>query len=188
MPKTKRQSEIAYEHLTTGIKIKTSNICSSCPYRVYAADDENVTFGAGNIHSNFIFVLPTYDVKSKLGYSNLLSLLVDSYKEVIGRSIFEDVYVTRLVKCNKSIAHTIYYSAVSPCSHYLIYELNKLKAKNVVFFGSAYDDYMQNSDTVGGYIPFKIIHKVYSPAILFYDNPNIKAKLFNDIEAILSYN
>lgn len=182
------QTHLVYEHMKTSINIKSSNVCRSCPYRMYVDNDEVVTLGTGNIHSNFIFILPTYDTIDKFGYSNLLSMLSMLYEEITGKNLFDDVYITRLVKCSKNNEHNIYNSAISPCSHYLTYELNRLTAKHVVFFGSAYEDYENTKDTVGMYIANKQVHKVYSPGILYYNNPNLKDKLIKDLTFILSHN
>lgn len=182
----KKQIELAFEHMNTNIRITNNKVCHICPYRLYANDKDLVTLGTGNIHSNFIFILPTYDTKAKLGYSNLLSLLHKSYYDIVGRSIFEDSYITRLVKCNKTKEYDLYTSAIGPCSNYLIYEINRLNAKNIVFFGSSYEDYISNSSTVGMNIPFKNIHKLYSPAVLLYDNSKIKEKFMTDLTTIVS--
>jgi len=184
-----KQSELTYQHLATGIKIKTAPYCQNCVYRIYATEEQTVTLGTGNIHSNFIFVLPTYDLKSKVGYDNLLSLLADTYHNIVGRSIFEDIYITRLVKCSNKAEHNIYESAVSCCDKYLIYEMTRLTGKHVVFFGSSYDDYYNNNcATVGTHPQFKTIHKLYSPAVMFYDNDKLKQKFIDDLTNILSYN
>lgn len=184
---TKKQVEMAYEHIKTNIDIKCSKTCQNCPYRMYAKDNDKVTFGTGSIFSNVIFVLPTYDVKSKIGYDSIISLLADAYKVEMGNSMFDEVYITRLVKCSNFSHHDLYQSAISPCSEFLIYELTRLHAKHVVFFGSAYDDYIANNDTVGMYIPNKIIHKAYSPAVLYYDNPVTRNNLFNQIKSVINY-
>lgn len=183
----KRKGSAEFPHMRTTILIKTCSTCSECPFKVYSEEKDNVILGTGNIHGNNIFVLPTYDYKAKEGYTTLLSLLVDFYDKEIGQNLFEDVYVTRLVKCNHRSEHELYNDAIGPCLKFLQYEINKLGARNVVFFGQTYDEYIANSDTVGRYIPFKNIHKAYSPAVLFYDNPKIIAEFTKQInEAINS--
>lgn len=183
-----KQTNIAYEHISSKNIIKTAIGCQSCPYKLYAKDKECVTMGIGNIFSNFIFILPTYDVKAKLGYNTLLSLLSETYSSFDNKSIFEDIYITRIVKCDKYNGHGIYHTAIGPCSGYLKYEIEKLGAKHIVFFGSSYDDYVNNGQTALISTVNKTIHKVYSPAILHYDNPKIRDKFFNDLSNILFNN
>jgi len=182
---SKKTIEVAFDHMGTKIKIKANDVCSNCVYKLYAKDEETVTLGIGNIHSNFIFILPSYDPKSKLGYVNLLTILKDAYSDVFNRDIFNDVYVTRLVKCSKNTTFNLYESAISPCSHYLTYEVNRLVAKHIIFFGSTFDDY-QNNNTVAMYLHNKYVYKAYSPAVLLYDNIIVKDKFFNELKTILS--
>lgn len=184
----KKQVELAVEHIISNINIKLSKTCAKCPYRLYAKSDETVTLGTGNISSNFIFVLPTYDTRTKLGYSNLLTVLADGYREVIGKDLFTEIYVTRLVKCYTNSEHDLYSQAIGPCSGFLIYELNKLPARNILFFGSAYDDYNNNSDTVGMSIPNKNIFHINSPGVLFYDNEKFKKKFYQHLLYIINNN
>lgn len=182
----RKQTVLAFEHIATKISIKTANACSVCPHKIYCDEGDTVTMGIGNIHSNFIFILPTYDIKTKLGYNNILSLLADAYNKIKGKSLFEDIYVTRLVKCSQHNAHNIYNSSIAPCSNYLSYEINKLYGKHIVFFGSSYEDYNANGG-VKIYTHNRFIHKLYSPAVLYYDNPVIKKKFLDDLSVILNY-
>ena len=182
-----REEGLYYEHIITGIKISISKVCDKCPYKIYSTPEETVAFGIGNIYSNFIFILPTYNHRAKINGETSLTLLNKTYNEITGKNMFEEVYTTRLVKCSKNTDHSLYQSSIGPCSNFLIYEINKLDGKHVVFFGSAYDDYINNSSMVGMNIPHKIIHKIYSPDILHYDNSKIKETFINNLTKILSY-
>lgn len=180
-----KNKNITIPHIETKIKIKDTNYCGKCPYRIYAKDGECVTLGVGTIYSNFIFVLPTYDTKAKIGYDTLLTLLFDAYKLITGQNMYEEVYVTRLVKCDNNTGHSIYYSAIGPCSQYLRYEVEKINAKHIIFCGSAYTDYINSSDVVGTVILNKAVYDVFSPAVMLYDGKN-KDKFINDLGLILN--
>jgi len=179
---------LKHSHIESKINIKLSSNCITCPYRIYADEAEIVTLGIGNIHSNFIFVLPTYDTKTTMGYDNLLDLLCKSYNDIKSLDLLEEVYVTRLVKCSKNTEYNLYGSAIHSCSKYLIYELNRLSAKNIVFFGTAYNDYINNNDTAGTFIPNKNIFSSYSPGILLHDNEITKVHFIQHLSNILANN
>jgi len=174
------------EHMNTKIIIKNHNTCATCPYRIYAKDNETVTLGIGNINSDFIFILPTYDFKAKIGYDSILELLSVEYEKAMGKSVFDDAYITRLVKCHKSTTHNLYESCITNCSTFLFYELNKLDARNVVFFGSAYDDYISKANIVGHNIPIKKVFKSHSPGVLYYNNLSLTTKFFTNLNNIIN--
>lgn len=178
--------DLAYKHIDTKIKIYQNIVCSNCPYKIYANEQEVVNLGIGNIYSNFIFILPTYDNNASIGIETSLTLLSKVYNEITSKNILEEVYITRLVKCYKTVDHDLYNYAVTPCSNYLRYEVNKLSAKHIIFFGKAYDDYINNNNIISLNIPFKNIYKSYSPDVLFYDNPKIKESFINNLTYILS--
>lgn len=188
MGRRKKEVVVAVKHIDTNIKINTNSVCEVCPYRIFADNDERVTLGVGNIQSNFVFVLPTYDIKSHNHYSGLISQLKEIYKDITGKELFENIYTTRLVKCSNKNEHNIYSTAIAPCSSYFSYEMNNLPAKHIVFFGSTYEDYNNNKDTVALYLNNKYVYKVYSPGVIYYDNDTLKTKLYNDLRSILSNN
>lgn len=179
---------IPYDHIHTTKKINDSIICKSCPYKIYSNKTDTVTMGIGNIFSNFIFVVPTYDSKSKVGNETTLTKLISIYHEITGKELLEQIYVTRLVKCYKTVDHNLYNQSVTPCSNYLMYEFGRLQGKHVIMFGTTYSDYISNCDVVGLNIPNKIIHKCYSPDVLFYDNDTIKQRFIDTLSNILNNN
>lgn len=178
------KKHIEFPHMNTNIEIVESKVCNGCPFKVYSNKGDKVVLGTGNINGSHIFILPTYDYKASQGYQTLLSLLVKFFDEHMGRDLFEDVYVTRMVKCNHRSEHELYNDAVRPCMEFLDYEVRKLPARNVVFFGQAFNDYERHNDTVGRNIPFKNIFKAFSPAVLFYDNPKVIADFTEQINKV----
>ena len=158
------------EHIKTKYSIKGGAICSKCPFKLYTKND-TVSFGIGNIYSNFIFILPSYDINAKIGYNTILSILQEQYKEITNEELFEKVYVTRIVKCYENTAYSIIDDSIKHCNIFLQYELSKLKAKNVVFFGNTYDYIVSlNNPTINTILHYKTSHKVYSPAVMYYDH------------------
>lgn len=187
--KRKEVVEVAVEHITTTHNIKSSNTCSNCPYRIYCDDNEKVELGVGNIYSNMMFILPSYDTKAKIGYNTILSLLSEIYKEVTGNDLFENAYITRLVKCNKNSEHDLYTSSVDYCRIYLKYEFVKLRPNKVVFFGDTYDLFTKGNG-ISNIVDITTNHrakveKAYNPAVLYYDNEELKDKLINRLKEIL---
>ena len=55
---TKRKKDII-EHIKTMFVINQFDKCKHCPLRIYAKENETITYGVGNINSNVIIVLPT---------------------------------------------------------------------------------------------------------------------------------
>lgn len=176
---------LPYEHMSTNAKIYQSVICRLCPYRIYSNDSEKVTFGIGNIFGDYIFIVPSYDTKAKVGTETTLTLLAKTFNEITGKNMFEEAYITRLVKCQKNLDHSLYEQAVTPCSNYLVKEINRLAAKNIIFFGTTYNDYMNNRDIVGLNIPLKNIFKSLNPDIFFYDNNILKKRFIDNLTHIL---
>lgn len=179
--KRKQDIEIAIEHMTTSHAIKSSYMCSECPYRIFCEDDDKVTFGTGNIYGEYIFVLPTYDSKAKANYITIVSKLIDVYKDITGRDILQDGYVTRIVKCHTVTSHDLYDAGAKACIKYLHYEFTKIHAPKVIFFGSAYTDFVEYKTSEMVYNN-KRAFEVYSPGIFFYeDNAKMVDKFTTDL-------
>lgn len=171
--KINKKTKVIVEHTPTKIAIKRSDVCEECPYRIYADEKDVVKLGIGNIYSNFIFVLPQYDVNASIDDETVLKKLDKFYKKITGKPMLENAYVTRLVKCCNKSNNELYNSAVKPCKYFLQYEIIKLGGKNIVFFGDTYHDYITSSDTVGNNIPNKNIYSCMSAGVLFYDNQDV---------------
>lgn len=178
------------EHLDSGIKICTSKICSACPYKLYSKSDTTIKFGIGAIVTNVILVLPEYDVnrKVKLDYPTIYTLLRDRYRKLMGIDISTDCYVTRLVKCSAYSIHNLTAQAFAPCSNYLNYEIGKIDADKIIFFGDSYDNYFLNNPKGNALYFRKRVFKVTSPGVLFYpDSPYVKRFDEELLEALNAY-
>ena len=72
------------------ILVKDNPACKNCPYRLYQKDTAIVKKGQGNYFGKAIFIVD--DDES-------VKILKQVYKNLTGRDIFEDYYVTTLYKC-----------------------------------------------------------------------------------------
>lgn len=163
-------------HINSGWKIKDSSICSKCPLKLYSKQ-ECVTLGVGNMSSNYMFVLPAYNVNADVKYDTILKLLRETYNEIIGCDMLEQVYVTRMVKCHEYTPYSMFEPAYNSCKSYLRHELINLKCNRIVLFGECHDLLIDDvKQSMYPYLRGKYIYKVYNPAVLYYDNEdNIKA-------------
>lgn len=168
-----KDKELAIEHICSNKLISQSIDCSDCPLRIYAKHTDKVVLGVGNIYADYIFVLPTYDVYAKIGYTTMLTMLESKYKEITGNELFENVYVTRLIKCYNNTEYNVYSQSIKSCKQYLNYELERINAKTVVFFGNTYIDYSSNAIDKQYKGAYKKIYQCYSPGIFFYDNKDL---------------
>ena len=182
------ESEEQIEHIKSNIIISESNMCRGCAYSVYAKSSDTVTFGTGNIYGDFIFVLPAYDFKTKVGYNTLLTYLRECYRNITGKDVLEDVYVTRLVKCNYYSEHNLYESAVNTCYKYLNNEFARIKINNIIFFGSAYDDYIGANNTNHRFGPNRIVNKVISPGIIYYGGDSARKDFEDNLRVAINTN
>lgn len=166
-------------HLISKIEINKANCCKNCSLRLYAKNDDKITFGIGNIYTNTILILPSYDVNLGEESNSMLSIIKDNYTKITGRNIFEDCYVTRYIKCFNKTDFNLNDDAIKYCVHHLIYEINRIRPRKIITFGDKYEEYIQND-----YIP---IFNVINPAVMFYDNENLKNKFIEQFKiAILS--
>ena len=86
---TKRKNkevELAVEHYSTMLYIHKANVCANCPLKLYAEKDDKIILGTGNIMTNTIMILPSYDVKAGIGYPTMLKIIQDAYKDIKGSS------------------------------------------------------------------------------------------------------
>lgn len=180
---TKRKKDVI-EHRKTQLFINQFTKCKNCPLRIYAKKDETIIYGIGNIHSNVIIVLPTYDANANKDYNTILKLLLDTYKEHIGRDLLEDAYVTRIVKCYKNSSYNLIDSAIPYCVYHTSYEIVKLNAKNIIFAGNTknYLDDFHLKYNIN--IPNKISYNMYSPAVMYYDNDTVKNTFIKQLKFI----
>lgn len=180
----KRKKDII-EHKKTMLVINQFDKCKHCPLRIYAGKNETITYGVGNINSNVIIVLPTYDVKADKDYNTILKLLLDTYKEYIGRDLLEDAYITRIVKCYKNSPYNLIEQAIPSCIFHTSYEIIKHQGKYVVFMGNTkiHIDLYHAEHNIPLY--HKIAITAYSPAVMYYDNrPTIKDAFIKQLKWI----
>lgn len=172
-------------HMASNLKISENNMCEGCVFKLYAKPEDVVTFGIGNTNGDFIFVLPSYDFKAKAGYHTLLTYLQECYKDITGVSLFEDVYVTRLVKCSYQSEHSLYNNAIKTCHKYLNSEFKRLDIKRVVFFGTAYDDYITAAPYNYTISNIKNISTHISPGVIYYGGDDARKDFTNSLRAII---
>lgn len=181
---TKRKKDVI-EHRKTQLRINQFNKCENCPLRIYAKKDETITYGIGNIYSNVIIVLPTYDVNADKDYNSILKLLLDTYKEHIGRDLLEDAYITRIVKCHKNSPYNLIDAAIPYCSYHISYEMLKINAKNIIFAGDTLKQFIDGFHSGNNMRTFgKNTYTMYSPAVMYYDNETIKNTFINQLKFI----
>ena len=177
--------ELAVEHLTTSLNIKSFNGCSECPIRLYVKDDECITFGVGNICSTIIIVLPNYDIKAKIGYTTIFKILNDEYNKIYNRDIIEDCYITRLIKCYNKTQFDMNDIAIKQCFVHLYYEICKLNPNKIIFCGNTYDKYINAAKGYRNNLVGRNIINMYNPAVMFYDNVSIKNKFIEQLKQIV---
>ena len=185
MKKSSKRKKDIIEHSKTMFVINQFSKCEHCPLRIYAKENETITYGVGNINSNIIIVLPTYDANADKDYNTILKLLLDTYKEHIGRNLLEDAYITRIVKCYKNSPYNLIDSAIPYCIHHVSYEIIKHQGKYVVFMGGT----KTHIDLYHAKHNIHLYHKcavtTYSPAVMYYDNrPTIKDNFIKQLKWI----
>lgn len=175
--KKKQTKEIAIEHHKSQLRIHEHYSCKECPIRIYADKDECITFGAGITFAKTIFILPTYDTNAKIEYTTIFTLLANLYKELFGKDILEDVYVTRLVKCIDKSTFNLECIAARHCFVHLNHELARGKWDKIVFFGDTFDEYISSipypsyhRNLINNYIKNNKCFRLYNPGVLYYDS------------------
>lgn len=163
------------DNIKTNLDINTSDICSLCPYRLYAEDGQKIELGRGNITSDKLIVLPSG--ASKL----ILEILEKEYLTACGRNIFEDCYVTQICKCTNMAEYKISRSAISYCSRLLFYEISKIKPRVILFLGDSYTDYSRHFKVILAHNGLQKVIMGYHPAVMLYDNINNHNKFINDL-------
>lgn len=169
------------EYLTTRLEIKHFNGCNKCPNKLYAKNKDTIKLGVGNIYCNAIFVLPNYNINTNCKYETILDYLLKYYKEVRGENLLEKVYITRLIKCFNYSNYDIEKDCIKNCANMLYYEISRIKAYNIVFFGDTYYEFNKLfNDTI--FLGHNII-ECFTPILLKYDN--IKSKFIKDFNYVM---
>ena len=164
----KVKGEIQNEHIISNTKYSDSFVCANCPMRLYNKEDDKIVFGIGNIITDTILILPSYDVKAKIGYNTLLNIIQDCYKNITGSDILENYYITRYIKCMNKTSFELYDEAIKSCYIYLYNEIKRIKPRKIISFDKNYTNYLYNGWNI------ILVKDVISPGVMYYDNDKLK--------------
>ena len=166
-----KEIDLAVEHIVSNAKIKTAKCCQYCPLKLYVSyDDDTIIFGTGNIITNTIMILPSYDVKAKIGYITMLQIVQDAYKDITGKELLEEVYVTRAIKCLNKTDFNLEKEAIKSCISNLYYEISCITPHKLIIFDKQIYDFGLYRYNQGKYV----VKTVVSPGVMYYDNQNLK--------------
>lgn len=176
-----KEVELAVEHIISKVKIQTAKCCQHCPLKLYSSNNGTIIFGTGNIITNTIMILPSYDTKAKIGYITMLKIVQDAYKDITGKELLEDVYVTRAIKCLNKTDFNLEKEAIKSCFSNLFYEIGRIAPSKIIVFDKlCYNtlfDYNNN-----GLIQIK---SVISPGVMYYDNQSLKEVFIDEFKRAL---
>ena len=176
-----REQELAVEHLSSMVNIKTAKCCLNCPLRLYARKDDKIIFGCGNIITDTIMILPSYDVKAGIGYNTILNITQNVYKDITGRELLEEYYVTRAIKCLNKTDYVFEKQAVNSCISNLWYEIGRIKPKQVIVFDKyVYEVLEINCRRLGIGIKTNM-----NPGVMYYDNESLKKIFYEEFKRSL---
>ena len=170
---TKRKNkevELAVEYYSTKLYVCKADICSRCPLKLYAKEDDKIIFGIGNIITDTIMILPSHDVKAGIGYPTMLKIIQDAYKNILERELLEDVYVTRSIKCLNKTDFNLEKEAIKSCITNLFYEINRIAPNKIIIFDKQLYDFGLYNCNRGKFT----IKTCISPGVMYYDNQNLK--------------
>lgn len=170
---TKRKNkevELAVEHYSTMLYIYKANVCVNCPLKLYAEKDDKIILGTGNIMTNTIMILPSYDVKAGIGYPTMLKIIQDAYKDIKGMELLEECYVTRSIKCLNKTDFNLEKDAIKSCITNLFYEVSRITPKKVIIFDKQLYDFGLYNCNQGKFV----VKTCISPGVMYYDNQKLK--------------
>lgn len=170
---TKRRNkevELAVEHYSTMLYVCKADICSRCPLKLYAKKDDKIILGAGNVMTDTIMVLPSYDVKAGIGYPTMLKILQDAYRDIKDMELLEECYVTRGIKCLNKTDFNLDKDAIKSCITNLFYEVSRITPRKVIIFDKQLYDFGLYNCNRGKFI----VKTVISPGVMYYDNDALK--------------
>ena len=180
----KKEVELAVEHYSTKLYVKLAQCCSQCPLKLYAEEDDKIILGTGNIMTSAIMILPSYDVKAGIGYSTILKILQDTYKDITGMELLEDYYVTRSIKCLNKTDFNLEKDAIKSCIKNLSYEISRIRPRKIIIFDKFLYDFISANYT----IIFPKIYQVVSPGVMYYDNDNLKNVFMKQLKEAINNN
>lgn len=170
---TKRRNkevELAVEHYSTMLYIHKADICANCPLKLYAEQEDKIILGTGNIMTDTIMILPSYDVKAGIEYPTMLKIIQDIYKEIKGKDILEECYITRSIKCLNKTDFNLEKDAIKSCITNLFYEVGRITPRKLIIFDKQLYDFGLYNCNRGKFV----VKTVISPAVIYYDNQNLK--------------
>lgn len=165
-----KDNKMDIEHCSSLIYIKDAIVCSKCPLKLYAKKNDTIVFGTGNINTNTIMILPSYDVKAKIGYNTILNIIRKVYQHIKGTELLEDYYVTRSVKCVNKTDFNLEKDAIKHCITNLFYEISRINPKKLIIFDKHLYDFGLYRCNQGKFI----VKTCVSPAVMYYDNQKLK--------------
>lgn len=169
------EEELAVKHIISNAKINTAKCCQYCPIRLYINEENKIIFGVGNIITDTIMILPSYDTQAKIGYNTILKIVEDTYRDIAGKELLEEVYVTRAVKCFKRTDFNLKKEAIKSCFSNLFYEIGRIAPSKIIVFDKLCYNILFNYNNNN----FVQIKSVINPGVMYYDNDALK-KVFID--------
>ena len=169
---TKRidKEELSAEHYKTTLCINKVRICSNFPLKLYSKKNDNIVLGIGNVVTDTILVLPSYDTNAKIGYNTILNITQNAYKNIKGTELLEDCYVTRSIKCVNKTHFNLEKDAIKHCITNLFYEISRINPKKLIIFDKHLYDFGLYRCNQGKFI----VKTCVSPAVMYYDNQKLK--------------
>ena len=165
-----KNNELIVEHYSTTLCINKIRLCSDCPLKLYAKKNDNIILGTGNIVTDTMLVLPSYDTNAKIGYNTILNITQNAYKDIKGTELLEDCYVTRSIKCVNKTDFNLEKDAIKSCFTNLLYEISRITPRKIIIFDKLLADF-----DLDNYFGNKIVIKtVISPGVMYYDNQHLK--------------
>lgn len=175
-------NSLIINHIISNITIKTAINCQNCPLKLYSSNNDKIIFGVGNIITDTILVLPSYNVNSYIGNNTILKIIQDIYKKIKGKDIFEDYYITRSIKCFNTTDFLLEKYAVDCCFNYLLYEINRIKPNKIIIL----DKYISNKLSFYNFSFHTHIINIINPYVMYYDNDILKQNFMKEFnKAIL---
>lgn len=180
-PKCK-DNELVVKHIISNINIKTAKCCQNCPLKIYAKENDKIIFGVGNIFSNTIIILPSYNVNAKIEHNTILKILQDAYKDITGTDVLEDCYVTRSIKCLNKTDFNLDKEAIKSCISNLYYEIGRILPKKLIIFDKNINDYYMCNSIQKSFI----IKNVISPGVMYYNNQGLKDTFIKQLKIAIN--
>lgn len=162
--------KLSIEHYSSQLFINKISTCYNCPLKLYSKENDTIVFGTGNRITDTMIILSSYDIKADVNYNNILKIVRDTYKDITGKELLENCYVTRTIKCINKTDFNLEKEAIKNCICNLYYELIRIKPTKLIIFDKQLYDFELYNYNRGKYN----VKTVISPAVIYYDNQNLK--------------